>query len=178
VLVSFLVCGLAAQGASARAVYSMARDGVLPASGFLRQVSRRQTPLGATVAVTLVGIAGLLLALNSVAIGSLIAFGTAVIYLVFLLIALAALVARVRGTWTPGPAGRVRHFGVAGVVNVLAVLWQGFEFVNVAWPRAALAPVGAPWYQLWAAPLVTGFVTLTGLAYLLIARPHRRVRQP
>ncbi len=177
VLVSFLACGLAAQGASARAVYSMARDEVLPGYRFLRLVGRRQTPWAATVAVTVVGVAGLLLALSSVAIGSLIAFGTAVIYLVFFLIALAALVARLRRTWSPVRAGRPRRFGAAGFVNLLAVLWQGFEFVNVAWPRSALAPVGAPWYQVWAAPLVTCFVALTGLAYLLVGRPRRRVDQ-
>jgi amino acid transporter len=177
VLISFLACGLAAQGASARAVYSMARDGMLPWSRFLRLIGHRQTPLGGTVAVTVVGVTGLLLALSSVAIGSLIAFGTAVIYLVFFLIALAALAARLRGTWSPAVTGRPRHFGAAGFVNVLAVLWQGFEFVNVAWPRSALAPVGAPWYQVWAAPMVTCLVMLSGLAYLLIARPQHRVHR-
>jgi amino acid transporter len=173
VLISFLACGLAAQGASARAIYSMARDKVLPGYRFLRLVGRRQTPWAATIAVTVIGIAGLVLALSSVAIGSLIAFGTAVIYLVFFLIALAALVARWRGRWTPARAGRSRRFGIAGLVNLLAVLWQGFEFVNVAWPRSVLAPVGAPWYQVWAAPLVTCFVTVTGVAYLLTGRPQR-----
>lgn len=34
------------------------------------------------------------------------------------------------------------------VVNVAAVLWLGFETINVAWPRA---PLDAPWYQVWAA---------------------------
>ena len=43
-------------------------------------------------------------ACNSAAVGSLIAFGTAAIYVAFLLVALAALIARVRGTWVP--AGR------------------------------------------------------------------------
>jgi hypothetical protein len=97
-----------------------------------------------------------------------------VIYLVFFLIALAALVARLRGTWSRARAGRSRRFGLPALVNLLAVLWQGFEFVNVAWPRSVLAPAGAPWYQVWAAPLVTCFVTLTGLAYLLTSSPQRR----
>jgi amino acid transporter len=186
VLVSFFACGLAAQGASARAMYSMARDRALPWSGFLRRVSGpHQSPIGSTVAVTVVGIAGLLFALNSEAIGSLIAFGTAVIYLVFFLIVLAALIARLRGIWTPAPRTRrdgrqtrPRRLGLATVVNVLAVAWQGFEFVNVAWPRASLAPAGAPIYQVWAAPLVTVAVALAGLAYLLSAAPHRRGPTP
>ena len=126
--------------------------------------------------MSVVGVAGLLLALSSVAIGSLIAFGTAVIYLVFFLVALSALVARLRRTWSPVRAGRTRRLGAAGIVNLLAVLWQGFEFVNVAWPRSAFAPVGAPWYQVWAAPLVLALIAAVGVSYLLIAKPQRRLR--
>ena len=58
---------------------------------------------------------GLLLGLNTAAVGSLIAFGTAAIYVAFLLVALAALIARLRGTWVPAgtsgsaaPASRQR----------------------------------------------------------------------
>ena len=50
-LVAFLACGMAAQGATARGIYSVARDGVLPGSRFLRQVDRRQAPIGGIVAV-------------------------------------------------------------------------------------------------------------------------------
>ena len=50
VLVAFLACGMAAQALTARSIFSIARDGVLPASGFLRTVDRRKTPIGATVA--------------------------------------------------------------------------------------------------------------------------------
>jgi amino acid transporter len=41
VLVAFLSCGIAAQALTARTIYSIARDGVLPAAGFLRRVDRR-----------------------------------------------------------------------------------------------------------------------------------------
>ncbi|KAA2262647.1 amino acid permease [Solihabitans fulvus] len=174
VLVAFVACGLAAQGAGARSVYSIARDGVLPGSRLLSTVSRRHVPIGATVAVAAVGCAGLLLALNSAAIGSLIAFGTAGIYLVFLLIAVAALVGRLRGTWVP--SGHVRLGRAGTVINLLAVVWLAFEFVNIAWPRAILAPVGAPWYQIWAAPLVSIGLVVVGVGYLIVARPQDKVR--
>jgi amino acid transporter len=114
---------------------------------------------------------GLLLGLHSAAVGSLIAFGTAAIYLAFLLVALAALIARVRGTWTPR-----RGAGRAGLtINVLAVAWLSFETVNIAWPRESLAPPGAPGYQVWAAPLVLAFIGTMGLAYLAAAKPHRKL---
>jgi amino acid transporter len=173
VLVGFLACGMAAQGITARSIYSVARDGVLPGSGFLRQVDARQTPRGAMIATTVVACLGLLLGLDSTAIGSLITFGTAGIYVAFLLVAVAALVARLRGTWVP--AGTVR-LGRAGVVlNAAAVAWLSFETVNIAWPRASLAPPGAPFYQVWAAAIVLAVIVAAGLAYLVIAKPQRKL---
>ena len=173
VLVAFLACGMAAQAATARAIYSVARDDVLPGSGFLRRVDRRGTPIGALVATTAVAALGLLLGLDSAAVGSLIAFGTAAIYVAFLLVALAALIARVRGAWVPSGAIRLGRAGL--VVNVLAVAWLVFEAVNIAWPRESLAPPGAPAYQVWAAPIVLAGIALAGAAYLVLARPHRKL---
>ena len=60
--------------------------------------------------------------------------------------------------------------------NALAVVWLGFETVNIAWPRRSLAPPDAPDYQVWAAPLFLGAVGVLGLAYLFAARPHQRTR--
>jgi hypothetical protein len=55
------------------------------------------------------------------------------------------------------------------------VIWLAFETVNIAWPRASLAPPGAPFYQVWAAPLVLALIAVAGLAYLVLAKPHRRI---
>jgi amino acid transporter len=173
VLIAFLACGMAAQGVTSRTMYSIARDGALPGSRFLKRVDRRRTPIGAIVATAVIACLGLLLGLNSAAVGSLIAFGTAAIYVAFLLIALAALIARLRGTWRP--AGRIRLGRLGTIVNVLAVAWLSFETVNIAWPRESLAPLGAPVYQVWAAPLVLALIAVVGIAYLLLARPQRRL---
>jgi amino acid transporter len=176
VLVAFVACGISAQALTARTMYSVARDGVLPASGLLRSVDRRRSPLGATVVTAVVACLGLLLGLNSAAAGSLIAFGTAAIYVAFLLIAVAALVARVRGTWVPAGVVSLGRAGV--VINALAVAWLAFETVNIAWPRESLAPPDAPTYQVWAAPLVLALITTVGLVYLAVAKPHRRIPAP
>ena len=61
------------------------------------------------------------------------------------------------------------------VVNVLAVLWLSFETVNIAWPRESLAPPGAPFYQVWAAPLVLALIAAVGLVYMVVAKPQRKV---
>ena len=174
VLVAFVSCGIAAQSLTARTLYSMARDGVLPASAQLRRVDRRGSPLGGTVATAVVACAGLLLGLDSTAIGTLIVFGTAGVYVAFLLVALAALLARLRGTWRP--RGELQRGRAGLAVNALAVAWLAFETVNIAWPRESLAPPNAPFYQVWAAPLVLAVIAATGLLYLAMARPHRSGR--
>jgi len=157
VLTAFLACGMSAQALTARTMYSIARDGVLPASSFLTRVNARKAPVGAIVATAVIGCLG---------------FGTAAIYVAFLLIALAALIARVRGSWKPG--GHVQ-LGRAGVfINAAAVAWLLFETINIAWPRTALAPPGAPFYQVWAAPLVLAVIAVLGFGYLLIAKPLQR----
>jgi amino acid transporter len=175
VLIAFVACGVAAQALTARTMFSIARDGVLPGSSFLRRVDSRGTPIGAVVVTAVVAAAGLLLGLESTAIGTLIVFGTAAIYVAFLLTALAALIARLRGTWRPAAHVQLGRAGL--VVNALAVGWLAFETVNIAWPRSSIAPAGAPFYQVWAAPLVLAVIAVTGLAYLLIAKPHRRLGQ-
>jgi len=70
------------------------------------------------------------------------------------------------------------RLGRAGTaINVAAVAWLAFETVNIAWPRASLAPPGAPAYQVWAAPVVLAVIAAGGLGYLAIARPHRRLEE-
>lgn len=172
-LVAFLSCGMAAQGITARAIFSVARDGVLPASPFLRSVDRRGVPVGATVVTTVLACAGMLLGLHSAAIGSVIAFGTAGIYAAFLLVAAAGLFGRLTGRWRPAGGFHLGRWGVA--VNVLAVAWLAFETVNIAWPRTSIAPPDAPWYQVWAAPLLLALIAAAGAGYMLLARPWRRV---
>jgi amino acid transporter len=167
VLVAFVACGMAAQALTARTMFSVARDGVLPGSRLLSAVDGRGSPVGAVAVTAAIAGLGLLLGLNSAAVGTLIAFGTAAIYVSFLLIAAGALFARLRGHWNPG--GR---YGLA--VNLAAVAWLAFETVNIAWPRESIAPPDAPVYQVWAAPILLTAIALLGAAYLLLARPLSR----
>ncbi|MEU9715759.1 APC family permease [Streptomyces sp. NPDC047976] len=174
VLIGFLACAMASQGGAARGVYSLARDGVFPLSRQVRRVNRRQAPIGGLVTATLVSCTGLLLGLDATAIGSLIAFGTAATFLPFFLVSLAALIARLRGTWVP--SGHIRLGRKGTFLNVLAVLWTAFEVANVCWPRAIMAPPGAPWYQIWAGLLGTGAVITAGLLYLAVKKPQATLR--
>ena len=171
VLIAFVACGMAAQALTARTMFSLARDDALPGSRFLRTVDRRRAPAGAVAVTAVIACLGLLLGLHTAAVGSLIAFGTAAIYVSFLMTALAALIARLRGTWRP--AGPVRLGRGGTVANALAVGWLALEAVNVAWPREALAPPGAPFYQVWAAPILLGLIGLVGAGLLVSRRGDR-----
>ncbi|PYC79495.1 amino acid permease [Streptomyces tateyamensis] len=174
VLVSFTACLMASQGGAARGLYSLARDGVFPFSARVRAVNRHKAPIGGLVAATVISSAALPLGLRSAAMGSLITFGTAATFLPFFLLTVVSLTARLRGTWRP--SGPVRYGRAGTAINALAVVWTGLEVVNICWPRTILAPPGAPWYQVWAAVLGVGLVTLAGLGYLLVRRPQRLMR--
>ena len=174
VLVSFTACLMASQGGAARGLYSLARDDVFPFSQQVRKVNRHKAPIGGLIAATLISCAALPLGLSTSAMGSLITFGSAATFVPFFLLSVVALVARLRGSWTP--AGAVRYGRLGTPLNALAVLWTGFEVVNICWPRSILSPIGAPWYQVWAAVLGVGIVTVTGLGYLAVRRPHLRMR--
>jgi amino acid transporter len=169
ILAAFISGGIAAQALTARTIYSVARDDVLPASRFLRTVDRNGVPVGGTIVTVVVGCLAVLLGLQAAAVGTLITFGTAAIYVSFLMTAVAALIARSRGSWSP--LGRAR-WGTA--LNVVAVCWLTFETINIAWPRKSLAPPDAPFYQVWAAPLTLVAIAALGAAYLVVARPHVR----
>jgi amino acid transporter len=171
VIVAFVACLLTSQAGGARVVFSMARDGVLPRSAALRRVNSRQVPIAALVVDLVVACAALLLGLNASAIGSIVTFGSAVLYLTLLAITFAALVGRVRGTWVPEGI----KLGRPGlVINAAAVLWLAFEFINIAWPRKILSPPDAPTYQIWAAVIGIAVVLGTGLVYLMVAKPQQQ----
>jgi len=174
VLIAFVACVVSVQTYIGRAIFGMARDGILPASGLLRRVDRRKVPMAAMVASTLLASLGLGLGLNATAVGTLIAFGSGGFFFVFLIVTASALHARVSGRWDPAKGAlQLGRKGLA--INAFAVLWLLFEAINVAWPRELLAPPGAPWFQVWAVVLVFSALALFGLAYLALAKPHRRI---
>jgi hypothetical protein len=86
-----------------------------------------------------------------------IAFGTGGLYAMFAMTTGVGLYTRLTGRWNPA-LGELK-LGVWGlVINVAAFLWSVFEFVNIAWPRDYASAPGAPWWQLWAVPLVTSII--------------------
>src|SRR5690349_24655185 len=118
---------------------------MLPGSAVLRRVSANQIPLGALSVAAVVSACGLLFGLDTRAVNTLITFGSGGYYITFWLVSCAALYARLTGRWVP--AGRFSLGRLALPVNIAAVVWLTFEAINIAWPRATLAPPGAPSWQ-------------------------------
>ncbi len=174
VLISFLCCAMAIQTYLSRSVFSMARDAMLPGHRMLAKVNRHRAPVGAMWVTSILAAAFLLLGINGTAVGTLISFGTGGFFIIYLIVACAALYTRTTGRWDPSRGHLV--LGRRGLlINVVAVLWLAFETVNIAWPRAVLNPPGAPLFQVWAVPLVFGVVAVIGLVYLVVAKPHTRI---
>nr|WP_242447066.1 APC family permease [Nitrosomonas supralitoralis] len=163
VMIAFLACGASVVKYTSRIVYSMAREGNMPA--VLSQVTADRTPRNAILfTVSLAGL-GLLLGLNDGAVATVIAFGTGGLYAMFAMTTGVGLFARLTGRWNPA-LGELK-LGVWGlVINILAFLWSVFELVNIAWPRAYAISANAPWWQLWAIPLVLGSILSVTTLYV------------
>jgi amino acid transporter len=170
VVIAFIACGIAVQATGVRVVFSFSRDGMLPFSRVWRRVSsRNQTPL---YAVALVATLSALAFVYANALSVLVAFATGAYYVGFLAPVAALLYLRLRGRWQhpDGPRG----LGKVGLtVNIIAVLWLGFELINIAWPR----DLGLPWWQTYAFLLGLACFGALGSAYFLATRPDRRFVQ-
>ena len=181
VAIAIFVCTLAIQTAGSRLVFSMARDGQLPASGPPGRVdARRGTPFWPSVAIGVLAVA--MLAVN---IGNAALFTTlssvciVMIYLAYLLVSVPTLVARLRGR-LPATESGLFSLGRWGVpVNVLAVLYGAGMVVNLTWPRAEVYdPSGEhPWLRF-SAPAVVVAVLALGLLARSAATRSRRSTAP
>ena len=77
-----------------------------------------------------------------------------------------ALYTRLTGRWNPA-LGELKLGGWGLAINTMAFLWSVFELINIAWPRPYAASPTAPWWQIWAVPLVLGGILgLTALSIL------------
>lgn len=167
VMIAFLACGASVVKYTSRIIYSMAREGNMPA--VLCNVTAGKAPHNAVLfTVTLSGL-GLLLGLNDGAVATVIAFGTGGLYAMFAMTTGVGLFARLTGRWDPA-LGELK-LGVWGlVINSVAFAWSVFELINIGWPRVYAVSPNAPWWQLWAIPLVLGSILAVTTLYILVSK--------
>ena len=170
VMIAFLACGASMVQYTSRIVYSMAREGNMPLT--FSRVTASKIPRNAVVCVVLLAGLGLLFGLNDGAVATVIAFGTGGLYAMFAMTTGVGLYTRLTGRWNPA-LGELKLGGWGLAINVAAFLWSLFEFVNISWPRVYAVSPNAPWWQLWAVPLVLGSILSVTTLYILINKIRR-----
>jgi amino acid transporter len=158
-VIGFLASFLALQASGSRVIWSYARDNALPASKRLVRLSKAEAqPVPAILVTAVIGALVYLISTTDVY-SVLVTFTAGGYYLAFLFPLVTGLVARLRGRWEPGPW----HLGrFSTPVAVLAVLWAGFAFVNIVWPRE----ISEAWYINWAFFVAMGAILAIGAVIL------------
>ncbi|MDP9224093.1 MAG: amino acid permease [Actinomycetota bacterium] len=188
VVFAFFSCGTAIQAAAARLIYSYSRDGALPGSRILRKVSVQfKTPVAALlVAAVIPALFSLLVHFtpthpihigfitypaNVNALFILVSFGVSGIYLSFMMVVFAVLVARSRGWRSSGfSLGRW-----ALPVYLGAATYGTLMFINIVFPTGVDSPKGALFNYDWMTLAVLLGIMILGAIYFAIARPDRRI---
>ena len=165
VMIAFLACGSSMVQYTSRIVFSMAREGSMPA--VLSRVTSAGAPHNAVLFTVLLATLGLLFGLNDEAVATVLAFGTGGLYAMFAMTTGVGLYTRLTGRWDPS-LGELKLGTWGLLINIAAFIWSVFEFMNIAWPRPYATSPNAPWWQLWAVPLVLGSILTVTTLYILI----------
>ncbi|SJN12682.1 Amino acid permease-associated region [Leucobacter sp. 7(1)] len=173
IVVAFLSCITSLQAAASRLIYSMGRDGFLPASHFLAKFNeRRHVPHNALLMAALFPAAVVVFSLLlENALTAMVGFGTVGIYMGFQMVVLAALRARIMG-WKP--AGKFRLGAWAYPVNIIALVWGVAAVANILWPR----PTGGGWAEDYLLIMTTVGVIAVGWIYMLVSKAYQRGDAP
>lgn len=174
VLISFFSCALSLQAAVSRMIYSYGRDKMIFGSGILSRVSPGKHMPPATLWLTAI-IPAVLVLIDKLIEGGLVkivSFASLGIYIAFQMVVLAALRARIKG-WKPGGSYTLKGWGL--IVNILALAYGLFGIWLLA------KPYGVPEWSFidnWIVSVSAVIVIVIGLAYMLIARPYTKGDQP
>ena len=156
VIFAIIVCTLAVHSGAVRLMFAMGRDGCLPFSNSLSQVSSQtHTPVLATLLCGLGAIIVLAMNLQFPKVFELVT-SIAILWanLAYWIVVALQLKNRLIASRNSVAAGAMFNLGKWGLpVNILAVLWSTFMVVNVSWPRPAT--YGLEWYNQYAAWIYT-----------------------
>jgi amino acid transporter len=186
---AFFSCGTAVQGAGARLAFSYARDHAVPGHRIIRHISpRTETPvyailLGAVIPALFV----LLVHVNPAtnihvlfvtypahlnALFALVSFGVSGIYLSFLMVTVAALIARMRG-WQAQGAFRLGKW--AYPVNIIAIGYGALMLVNILAPTGLTSPRSVLFNYDWMTLVVVVVIVVIGALYFVTTRPDHKI---
>jgi amino acid transporter len=155
-------------------MFAMGRDGCLPFSKSLSQVSSKtQTPVLATFVCGLGAIIILATNLQFPKVFELVT-SIAILWanLAYWIVVALQLKNRFTGVRSGVDTGAKFTLGKWGLpINILALIWSSFMVVNVSWPRTAT--YGSEWYHQYSAWIYTAGLICLGVSiyyYKLIKR--------
>jgi urea carboxylase system permease len=172
--IAITVCTLAVVTGCIRMLFSMARDGRLPAGSALARVSgRAKVPI---VPALFVGFWSLvLLAINLAnqsAFVTLTSVAIIMFYIPYLGVTASMLLKRLRGEWPRPEHGPYFNLGRWGLpINLIAVVYGTIVAFQIAWPRAVV--YGSKWYFRFGAYEFVGVSFLIGCAYYFLVQRHK-----
>lgn len=164
VIFAITVCTLAVHSGSVRLMFAMGRDGSLPYSKSLSEVSpKTQTPVLATL---LCGAAAIIILAVNIQFPKVFELVTSIAilwanlaYCIVVTLQLKNRVFSARHGKDPDAKFSLGKWGLP--VNILAFIWSSFMVINVSWPRAAT--YGSEWYHRYAAWMYTAGLLLIGV---------------
>ena len=173
VIFAIIVCTLAVQSGAVRLMFAMGRDGCLPYSESLSEVSSKtQTPVLATLLCGLGAIFILAMNLQFPKVFELVT-SIAILWanLAYWIVVALQLKNRFTSARHGGDTEARFSLGKWGFpVNILALIWSTFMVINVSWPRTAT--YGFEWHNQYAAWIYTTGLICVGVFiyyYKLIA---------
>ena len=175
ILISFLAGVMGQQTAVSRLVYSFARDDMFPGSRVITKTGKKShIPYNALLITNILPVILVVYVYFSPdSLFRIAAFQVLAGYCAFAIVVFAALRARTKG-WRPAGLFSLGRWGTLTNVVALVYLLAGMVILG----KPDLATAGLAWYDRWIALLGFGIVALTGLAYLLIAKPDRHSTAP
>src|ERR1019366_2593586 len=172
--IAITVCTLAVCTACIRMLFSMARDGRLPAGSHLARVSgRARVPIIPALFVGFCSLAllGINLA-NQSAFLTLTSVAIIMFYLPYLAVTGSMLRRRLRGEWPRPEHGPYFNLGRWGLpVNIFAVVYGTLIAFEIAWPRAAV--YGTKWYFRFGAYEFIGASFIVGCLYYFLVQTRK-----
>ena len=166
VIFAISVCTFAVQSGSVRLMFAMGRDGFLPYSKSLSEVSAKtQTPVLATL---LCGLGALIILATNIQFPKVFELVTSIAVLwanlAYWIVVALQLKNRIISARSGVDMDARFSLGKWGFpVNILALIWSSFMIINVSWPRTAT--YGFEWYHQYAAWIYT--IVLLGIGVVI-----------
>ena len=177
VIFAITVCTLAVQSGAVRLMFAMGRDGCLPFSESVSEVSSKtQTPVLATL---LCGLGAILILAMNLQFPKVFELVTSIAILwanlaYWIVVALQLKNRFISGRYGVDTNARFNLGKWGFPVNILALIWSTFMVVNVSWPRTAT--YGLEWYQQYSAWIYTaGLIGIGVIIYYYKSIEKQRV---